>query len=153
MFTLTNWKDIITFDGTNFTVKTGDCASFGESVASLVLSNINEDFLFLAFKYDAQNQTSMDARFNFAPYEYFPNISTPIEVMMFDNEDLILGGNMQLYMCNPPKRMTLSRKLEDITYTMYIDMFNTEIQAFNIQDGILSSDVSFCKAEKINASS
>lgn len=63
--------------------------------------------------------------------------------MMFDNEDLILGGNMQLYMCNPPKRMTLSRKLEDITYTMYIDMFNTEIQAFNIQDGILSSDGKF----------
>lgn len=35
--------------------------------------------------------------------------------------------------------MTLNGKLENITYTMRIDMSNTEIQAFNIEDGILSS--------------
>lgn len=77
VFTLTNWKEIITFDGTNFTVKDGDCALPGDLVASLSLFNINEDILSLRFLYDAQNQTSMDAMFTFAPYEYFPNIHTP----------------------------------------------------------------------------
>lgn len=60
-------------------------------------------------------------------------------ITMIDDSDLILGGNMQLYMCNPRKSMTLNGKLENITYTMRIDMSNTEIQAFNIEDGILSS--------------
>lgn len=61
-------------------------------------------------------------------------------ITMIDDSDLILGGNMQLYMCNPRKSMTLKGRLDDITYTMQIDMSNTEIQAFNIEDGILSSD-------------
>lgn len=61
-------------------------------------------------------------------------------ITMIDDSDLILGGNMQLYMCNPRKSMTLNGRLDDITYTMQIDMSNTEIQAFNIEDGILSSD-------------
>lgn len=75
VFTLTNWKEIITFDGTNFTVISGDCASSSESTASMVLSNINHDYLSLIFKDDAQNQASMGARFTFFPNEYFPNIS------------------------------------------------------------------------------
>lgn len=61
-------------------------------------------------------------------------------ITMIDDSDLILGGNMQFYMCNPRKSMTLNGRLDDITYTMQIDMSNTEIQAFNIEDGILSSD-------------
>lgn len=48
-----------------------------------------------------------------------------------------------MYMCNPRKSMTLNGRLEDITYTMQIDMSNTQIQAFNIEDGILSSDGNF----------
>lgn len=48
-----------------------------------------------------------------------------------------------MYMCNPRKSMTLNGRLEDITYTMQIDMSNTQIQAFNIEDGILSSDSNF----------
>lgn len=75
VFTLTNWKEIITFDGTNFTVISGDCASSSESIASMVLSNINHDYLSLIFKDDAQNQASMGARFTFSPNEYFPNTS------------------------------------------------------------------------------
>lgn len=72
VFTLTNSKEIITFDGTNFTVKTGDCAISNELLASLTLITIKEDLLSIEFKTDAQNQTSMDAMFTFAPYEYFP---------------------------------------------------------------------------------
>lgn len=151
VFTMTNWKEIITFGGTNFTVRSGDCALPGEEVATLVLSNTNYDFLDLTFIYDAQNQTFMDARFNFAPYKYFPNTPTPNLITMIDDSDLILGGNMQLYMCNPRKSMTLKGRLDDITYTMQIDMSNTEIQAFNIEDGILSSDVNICEAEQMNS--
>lgn len=36
--------------------------------------------------------------------------------------------------------MILNGTLEGITYTMIMDMSNTEIQAFNIKDGILSSN-------------
>lgn len=77
VFTLTNWKEIITFDGTNFTVISGDCALPGETIAELTLATIKEDYLILIFQDDAQNQASMGARFTFSPKEYFPNISTP----------------------------------------------------------------------------
>lgn len=76
VFTLTNWKEIITFDGTNFTVIRGDCAL---SIDSLFLSNINQDLINLEFRYDAQNQTSMGAMFTFAPFEYFPGTPTSSE--------------------------------------------------------------------------
>lgn len=79
VFTLTNWKEIITFDGTNFTVISGDCALSSESIASLFLSNINQDLIHLEFRYDAQNQTSMGAMSTFAPFEYFPGTPTPSE--------------------------------------------------------------------------
>lgn len=65
--------------------------------------------------------------------------SFAVSITLTDDGDLLLGGNRQLYICNPPKKMTLSGTLGSVTYTMYIDMSNTEIQAFNIQDGILSS--------------
>lgn len=79
VFTLTNWKEITTFDGTNFTVISGNCALSSESIASLFLSNTNQDLIHLEFRYDAQNQTSMGAMFTFAPFEYFPGTPTPSE--------------------------------------------------------------------------
>lgn len=72
MFTLTNGTETIKFDGTNFTVKSGDCALPSESVATLTLTTAKEDFLSLEFKIDAQNEASMGARFTFSPDEYFP---------------------------------------------------------------------------------
>lgn len=79
VFTLTNWKEIITFGGTNFTVRTGYCAISNEAVAVLTLATIIDDILSIEFKTDAQNQTSMDAMFTFSPYEYFPGTPTPSE--------------------------------------------------------------------------
>lgn len=61
-------------------------------------------------------------------------------ITLIDTGDLFLGGNRQLFLCNPPNRMILNGTLEGITYTMIMDMSNTEIQAFNIKDGILSSN-------------
>lgn len=76
-FTLTNGTDTAIFYGKDFTVKSGDCASSGEAVASLMLTNAKDDPLALTFRYDAQNHSMMDVRFTFAPYEYFPETSTP----------------------------------------------------------------------------
>lgn len=61
-------------------------------------------------------------------------------ITLIDTGDLFLGGNRQLFLCNPPTRMILNGTQEGITYTMYMDMSNMEIQAFNIKDGILSSN-------------
>lgn len=52
----------------------------------------------------------------------------------------MLGENSQMFLCNPPRRMTLEGSQGSLTYKMYMDMSNTEIQAFGIKDGILSSD-------------
>lgn len=71
-FTLTNGKETIEFDGTNFTVKSGDCASPSESVATLILTTVKEDLLTLEFKTNAQKEASMGAMFTFSPDEYFP---------------------------------------------------------------------------------
>lgn len=71
-FTLTNGKETIEFDGTNFTVKSGDCASPSESVATLILTTVKEDLLSLEFKTNAQKEASMGAMFTFSPDEYFP---------------------------------------------------------------------------------
>lgn len=68
LFTLTNGKDVVKLDGTNFTVKGGDCVFPNESDASLFLTTSREDYFTLYFKYDEKNQTSMDAMFPFAPY-------------------------------------------------------------------------------------
>lgn len=76
-FTLTNGKETIEFDGTNFTVKSGDCALPSEPIASLTLTTVKGDLLSILFKYDAQSQSTMDTVFTFAPYEYFPETSTP----------------------------------------------------------------------------
>lgn len=70
-FSLTDGNTTIEFDGTNFTVKSGDCALSDETAASLTLSNANDDFLTMSFKYDAQKNVLMGMMFTFAPSEYF----------------------------------------------------------------------------------
>lgn len=82
-FTLTNGNETIKFDGTNFTVKGGDCAKPGDSVASLTLSTVKGDLLTLKFLYDAQEQSTMDTMFTFAPYEYFPGTRTLSEYSIY----------------------------------------------------------------------
>lgn len=76
-FTLTNGNKTVKFEGKDFNVTGGDCASSGESVASLSLMNAEVDSLTLTFRYDAQNQAMMDVLFTFAPFEYFPGTPTP----------------------------------------------------------------------------
>lgn len=140
MFTLTNGTDTVKFDGTNFTVKSGDCAWANETAASLTLDTGNDNLLSLKFKYDAKNQSTMDAMFTFNPYEYFPGGSIPLTTSIIDNGDLLLGENKKLFRCNSPQRITLTGTLEKTKYTMYMDMSNTQIQAFGIKDGNLSTD-------------
>lgn len=82
MFTLTNGTETIKFDGTNFTVKSGDCALPNETAASLTLNTGTDNLLSLKFKYDAKNQSTMDAMFSFNPYEYFPGGSSPREYIL-----------------------------------------------------------------------
>lgn len=82
VFTMTNWKEIITFDGSNFTVESGHCALSGDSAAEMTLATIKGDFLILVFLNDAQNQTSMNAQFHFTPYKYFPNIYAPCKYFL-----------------------------------------------------------------------
>lgn len=82
-FTLTNWNQTVKFDGTYFTVKGGVCPSSNESIAILTLATVNWDYLGFTFKYDAQNQTIMEARFSFAPINYFPGSPSPSEVFYF----------------------------------------------------------------------
>lgn len=84
LFTLTNGKDEVKLDGTNFTVKGGDCALPNELDASLFLTTSREDYFTLYFKYDEKNQTSMDSMFTFAPYQYFPHSPTPSEYSMYE---------------------------------------------------------------------
>lgn len=57
-----------------------------------------------------------------------------------DYGEIMLGEYRQMFLCNPTTRLTLKGLLEDITYTMYMDMSNTEIHAFGIKDGILGVD-------------
>ena len=78
----------------------------------------------------------MGSCFNMA----FPHLKIADTIPMADNGDLSLGRNDQLFHCTSSQRMTLTGKLEDIEYTMQMDMSNTQIQAFNIKDGNLSSD-------------
>lgn len=61
-------------------------------------------------------------------------------ITLLDTDDLFLGGNSQLFLRNPPNKMILNGTLEDVTYKMTMGMSNTEIQAFDIKDGILSSN-------------
>lgn len=61
-------------------------------------------------------------------------------IILLDTDDLFLGGNGQLFLRNPPNKMILNGTLEDVTYKMTMGMSNTEIQAFDIKDGILSSN-------------
>lgn len=76
-FSLTDGNTTIKFDGTNFTVKSGDCAWSNESVASIILSNAKEDLLTLSFNYDAQKNVVMGTMFAFTPSQYFPGTPVP----------------------------------------------------------------------------
>lgn len=76
-FSLTDGNTTIEFDGTNFTVKSGDCAWSNESVSSLTLSNAKEDLLTLSFNYDAQKNVVMGTMFSFTPSQYFPGTPVP----------------------------------------------------------------------------
>lgn len=51
-----------------------------------------------------------------------------------------MGGNTQLFQCNSIQILTLNGTLKDTTYIMYMDMTNTQIQAFDMKNGKLSSD-------------
>lgn len=57
-----------------------------------------------------------------------------------DYGEIMLGEYRQIFLCNLTTRLTLKGLLEDITYTMYMDMSNTEIHAFGIKDEILGVD-------------
>lgn len=61
-------------------------------------------------------------------------------INLIDTGDQILGNNTQLFQCNSIQTLTLNGTLKDTTYTMYMDMTNTQIQAFDIKNGKLSSD-------------
>lgn len=63
-----------------------------------------------------------------------------VTTSIIDNGDLVLGENKKLFRCNSPQRITLTGTLEKTKYTMYMDMSNTQIQAFGIKDGNLSTD-------------
>jgi hypothetical protein len=51
-----------------------------------------------------------------------------------------MGNDEQLYKCNSPQKMTLTGEYEGVTYSLDLEMSNTQIQAFNIQNGNLSTD-------------
>uniref|UniRef100_K1QFG4 Uncharacterized protein n=1 Tax=Magallana gigas TaxID=29159 RepID=K1QFG4_MAGGI len=61
-------------------------------------------------------------------------------INLMDNGDFNLGGKTQLFNCSSLQRIILNGTLEKTTYTMYMDMSNTQIQAFDIMDGNLSSN-------------
>lgn len=62
------------------------------------------------------------------------------QIQIIDNGDLILGEKTQLFKCSSSQRITLNGTFSGTTYTMYMDMSNTQIQAFDIVDGNLSSN-------------
>lgn len=61
-------------------------------------------------------------------------------VNLNDQGDLVMGNDIQLYECNSPQKITLTGDLEGVNYSLVLDMSNTQIQAFNILGGNLSSD-------------
>ncbi|XP_062602256.1 uncharacterized protein LOC134263914 [Saccostrea cucullata] len=140
MFTLSNGEEVVKIDGSNFTVISGDCATEGEYQATLILHNFQEDFLALTFNALPDLSVNMSLRFTFAPFEFFPGTPIATTTTLLDTGDLKLGNVTQLYRCISPQRMTLTGELEDITYTMLMDMSGVQIQAFNIENGTLSTD-------------
>lgn len=100
-FTLTNGTKTVKFDGSDFTVKSGDCAWSNESAATLILTTGNDNFLHLQFQYDIQNKTTMGAMFSLAPFEYFPGTPTPSKfpVMDYVHSTYLWMFKFYLYWC------------------------------------------------------
>ncbi|XP_048746426.2 lysosome-associated membrane glycoprotein 1-like [Ostrea edulis] len=151
-FTLSNGTGSVILDGNNFTVISGDCASATEDIASMLLQNSNEDILTLTFLKADNRAVSMSFVFAVSPSYYFPGVPTPNSVNLNDQGDLVMGNDTQLYECNSPQKITLTGDLEGVTYSLVLDMSNTQIQAFNIQGGNLSSDVFVCSADQMTTS-
>ncbi|XP_062606827.1 lysosome-associated membrane glycoprotein 2-like [Saccostrea cucullata] len=149
LFTLSNGKEVVKFDGNNFTVKSGDCATTGEYQAVLTLTNSNEDLLALTFNVNTDLSVNMSSMFTFAPFEFFPGTPIATTTNLLDTGDLILGNYTQLYQCLSPQRMTLNGVLEGTTYTLFMDMSSVQIQAFNIENGTISTDVFACSADQM----
>ncbi|XP_062594160.1 lysosome-associated membrane glycoprotein 1-like [Saccostrea cucullata] len=151
VFTLSDGEEVVRFDGNNFTVKSGDCATVGEYQAVLTLTNSNEDLLALTFNALPYLSVNMSLMFTFAPVKFFPGIPIPNTISLLDTGDLKLGFDTQLYRCDSSQRMTLTGDLEGTTYTMNMDMSNVQIQAFNIKNGKLSTDVFVCSADQMTS--
>ncbi|XP_062602274.1 uncharacterized protein LOC134263934 [Saccostrea cucullata] len=139
LFTLSNGNETVKFDGSNFTVKSGDCAIEGEYQAVLNLGNSFEDLLALTFNINPDLSVNMSLMFLFAPFEFFSGTPIAATKNLLDTGDLKLGYIDQLYQCESTQRMTLTGVLEGTTYTMDMDMSNVQIQAFNITNGKLST--------------
>ncbi|XP_062613761.1 uncharacterized protein LOC134275495 [Saccostrea cucullata] len=148
LFTLSNGNETVRFDGSNFTVRSGDCATVGEYQSVLTLTNSNEDFLILTFIDLPDLSVNMSLMFTFAPFEFFPGTPIATSTNLLDTADLNLGRDTQLYQCIPPQRITLIGELEDTIYTMDMDMSGVQIQAFNIRNGKLSTNVFECLHDK-----
>ncbi|XP_062596096.1 uncharacterized protein LOC134257513 isoform X1 [Saccostrea cucullata] len=149
LFTLSNGMEEVTFDGNNFTVKSGDCAKFGEYQAALTLANSNEDFLSFTFNINPDLSVNMSSMFTFAPTEFFPGTPISTSINLLDTGDMKLGSDTQLYQCNANQIVTLTGALEGTTYTMFMDMSSVQIQAFNIKNGKLSTDMFVCSADQM----
>lgn len=54
--------------------------------------------------------------------------------------EIMSGDCRHMFLCNPRTHLKLKGLLEDITNTMYMDMSNTEIHAFDIKDVIFGVD-------------
>ncbi|XP_062602249.1 uncharacterized protein LOC134263897 isoform X2 [Saccostrea cucullata] len=151
LFTLSDGNETVKFDGNNFTVKGGDCSTAGEYQSVLTLTNSNEDFLVLTFNALPDLSVNMSLMFIFAPFEFFPGTPITNTISLLDTGDLKLGSDTQLYQCESIQRMTLIGELEGTTYTMTIVMSNVQIQAFNIRNGNLSTDVFVCSADQMKS--
>ncbi|XP_061194379.1 lysosome-associated membrane glycoprotein 1-like [Saccostrea echinata] len=146
---LTNGNETVNFSGNNFTVKNGECANTGEYQSWLAIENKKADVLTFIFLVVPDLTVNMSLKFEFAPFEYFP-VADEIQSNIIDlmtTRDSKLGDFAKLYMCKSTQRVTLNGQLGGVTYTLYIDMSNVQIQAFDIQNGNLSTDVFVCSAD------
>ncbi|XP_062579612.1 lysosome-associated membrane glycoprotein 1-like [Saccostrea cucullata] len=151
LFTLSDGNETIKFDGNNFTVKSGDCATIGEYQSILTLTNSNSDLLSLTFNALPDLSVNMSLMFTFAPFEFFPGSPIATTINLLDTGDLTLGSIAQLYQCESSQRIALIGVLEGTIYTLYMDMSNVQIQALNITNGKLSTDVFVCSADQMTS--
>ncbi|XP_062580476.1 lysosome-associated membrane glycoprotein 1-like [Saccostrea cucullata] len=93
----------------------------------------------------------MSLMFTFAPFEFFPGSPIATTINLLDTGDLTLGSIAQLYQCESSQRIALIGVLEGTIYTLYMDMSNVQIQALNITNGKLSTDVFVCSADQMTS--